>query len=181
MHYKYLLALLTAGLAEEFWAEARQGLIPFRDPDVYGRSVLENSSFLASSVHPDPSLHGRGFVARLSGATAEFLSMWQLAAVGPQSFTMSESGLKLTFAPTLPGWLFNEDGTLSFTFLGRVAVTIHNPKRRDLFPNGDVVIEKLELLSETGEIATINGASIAEPWASRIRERHVKRIDVYCA
>ena len=68
MHYKYLLSLLSSGLYKEFWEEGRRGLVPFFDPDVYGRSLLENSSFIASSVHPDAALHGRGYVARLSGS-----------------------------------------------------------------------------------------------------------------
>ena len=76
MTYKYLLSLLKAGLYDEFFSEIKTSLIPFLDPAVYGRSTLENSSFIASSVNPDPHVHGRGFVARLSGSTAEFLSMW---------------------------------------------------------------------------------------------------------
>lgn len=52
--------------------DLKNALPPFMDPSVYGRSTLENSSFIASSVNPDESMHGRGFVARLSGTTAEF-------------------------------------------------------------------------------------------------------------
>ena len=76
MAYKYLLEVLRAGLHDEFFADMRRGLVPFLDPQTYGRSPLENSSFIVSSAHPDESLHGRGFVARLTGATTEFLSMW---------------------------------------------------------------------------------------------------------
>ena len=55
MAYKYLLEVLRAGLHEEFFAEMRGGLVPFVDPAVYGRSPLENSSFIVSSAHPDES------------------------------------------------------------------------------------------------------------------------------
>ena len=179
MHYKYLLALLTAGLVREFWAEARRGLVPFFDPDTYGRSILENSSFIVSSAHPDASLHGRGFVARLSGATAEFLSMWSLATVGPQPFVVTEQGLALHLRPELPAWLFRADGTLGFTFLGRVAVVYHNPAGGDLFSADHPVIRRIVLTTESGETADIAHSVVTEPWASRIRTRHVTSIDVH--
>ena len=55
-------------------------------PEVYGRSILENSSFIASSRNPNPNNHGRGFVARLSGTTSEMLSMYLLMMQGEKSF-----------------------------------------------------------------------------------------------
>ena len=129
MAYKYLLEVLRAGLYDEFFTDMRRGLVPFLDPQTYGRSPLENSSFLVSSAHPDESLHGRGFVARLTGATTEFLTMWTLMTAGPRPFFMRDGELCLAFKPTLPDWLFREDGTLTFTFLGRCAVTYrkHHP------------------------------------------------------
>ena len=179
MHYKYLLALLTAGLVGEFWDEARRGLVPFLDPDAYGRSILENSSFIVSSAHPDASLHGRGFVARLSGATAEFLSMWTLATVGPQPFVITDQGLALQFRPELPAWLFREDGTLSFTFLGRIAVVYHNASGGNLFSEDERCIRRIVLTAATGATTEIDQPVLTEPWASRIRARQVTRIDVY--
>jgi hypothetical protein len=179
MHYKYLLALLTAGLGREFWAEVRRGLVPFFDPETYGRSILENSSFIVSSAHPDASLHGRGFVARLSGATAEFLSMWSLATVGPQPFVVTDEGLALQLRPELPAWLFRADGTLGFTFLGRVAVVYHNLGGGDLFSADHPVIRRIVLTSESGERAVIAQPVVTEPWASRIRTRQVTKIDVH--
>ena len=56
------------------------------DPDVYGRPPIECSSFIASSAHPDKTIHGQGYLARLSGSTAEFLSMWNLMMMGAQPF-----------------------------------------------------------------------------------------------
>jgi hypothetical protein len=75
MEYKYLLQIRRSGLYEEFLEDSRCALIPFQDPERYSRSPLENSSFLVGSAHPDESIHGAGFVARLSGATAEFLGI----------------------------------------------------------------------------------------------------------
>ncbi|MBR6299616.1 MAG: cellobiose phosphorylase, partial [Clostridia bacterium] len=82
MEYKYLLGLMKAGLYDEFYEAAETALIPKLDPAVYGRSILENSSFIASSVNPDPDTHGRGYVGRLSGSTAEMLSLWKMMFVG---------------------------------------------------------------------------------------------------
>jgi hypothetical protein len=86
MEYKFLLELLKAGMSKEFWQEAKTALVPFMDPEVYGRSIFESSSFIASSAHDDPQYHGRGFVARLSGSTAELLQMLQIALWGIEPF-----------------------------------------------------------------------------------------------
>ena len=75
MSYKYYLELLRGGLFADFWEEIKTGLTPFMDPKIYARSPLECASFIASSYHMDKSIHGTGFLARLSGSTAEFLSM----------------------------------------------------------------------------------------------------------
>ena len=65
MEYKYILSMIRAGICPEFYDTITRALIPFLDPNMYGRSTLENSSFIASSVNPNPDIHGRGFVARL--------------------------------------------------------------------------------------------------------------------
>ncbi|MBM3255466.1 MAG: hypothetical protein FJZ08_04120, partial [Candidatus Omnitrophica bacterium] len=76
MEYKYLLETLKKGLYEEFFEDFKNVLIPFQDPQRYGRSILENSSFIVSSAFVDKNLHGNGYVARLSGSTAEFIQLW---------------------------------------------------------------------------------------------------------
>lgn len=179
MHYKYCLAMLKAGLRDEFWAEAKRTLVPFLDPDVYGRSILENSSFIVSSVHPDASLHGRGFVARLSGAAAEFINMWAIMMSGPQPFGLENGALSLRFAPTLPGWLFRQDGTLTFSFLGCTKVTYHNPGGRDTFGDNAARPTKSRLTAIDGSTVDIAGERIEEPWASATRKRKVAKIDVF--
>jgi hypothetical protein len=54
--------------------------------DLYGRSPIEADSFIVSSAFPDPKMHGAGFQARLSGSTAEFLSMYLLMMQGEYPF-----------------------------------------------------------------------------------------------
>jgi hypothetical protein len=179
MEYKYLLELLKAGLYEEFYDDFEGALICFQDPEVYGRSPLENSSFLVSSVHPDESLHGAGFVARLSGATAEFLSIWQVMMAGPRPFFVRDGKLKLAFKPALPGWLFDENGTLTFTFLGQVPVTYHNPDRLDIYPNNGLSAQRLVLHLPDGGQAEFAGDTIGEPYAQMVREGQIAKIDIF--
>lgn len=106
MHYKYLLQLLRSGLNDEFEKEIKKGLICFREPKTYGRSIFENSSFIASSSFPDPSLHGRGFVARLSGATSELMSMIYHLFFGAAPFKVMDQGVIFSPDPTIPAAWF---------------------------------------------------------------------------
>jgi hypothetical protein len=176
MSFKYLLELLKAGLYEEYFEAFQAHLPAFMDPHVYGRSPLENSSFIVSSAHPDPTLHGNGFVARLSGSTAEFLSMWVLMTAGTQPFLVQQGELVLALKPILPGWLFNADGRFSFRFLGACNVTLHNPLRRDTFAEG-CDIQKIEL--HTGdETISMEGGVIGAPYAERVRRGEIDSIDV---
>jgi hypothetical protein len=137
MSLKYLLELLRAGLYDEFYEDIRTGLPPFLDPAVYGRNPLENSSFIASSVNPDPSAAGRGFVARLSGSTAEMLSVWLLMFLGGKAFSVTPGGtLRLTFAPALKGSFFPENGEVRFSLFRTVPVTYRNPSRVSTYGTG---------------------------------------------
>lgn len=174
MAYKYLLEMLRAGLHDEFFTDLRSGLIPFLDPQTYGRSPLENSSFLVSSAHPDDTLHGRGFVARLTGAAAELLSLWSLMMAGPRPFAVHAGELCLAFKPTLPGWLFREDGTLTFTFLGQCQVTYH--KSQPLKDGGQVAAATLHLAD--GDRLSLPGSVIGAPYAAMIRNGEIRRIEM---
>jgi hypothetical protein len=177
MAFKYLLELLKAGLYDEYFEALQSHLPAFMDPHVYGRSPLENSSFIVSSAHPDPTLHGNGFVARLSGSTAEFLSMWVLMTAGLQPFQLEQGQLVLAFKPIFPGWLFNADGCLTFRFLGSCDVTVHNPLRRDTFTEG-CEIQKIELRTD-GDAISIKGAVIGAPYAERVRQGEFDSIDLF--
>ena len=178
MEYKYLLEVLRSGLYEAFFKDLKTALIPFLDSEVYGRSTLENSSFLVSSAHPDELLHGAGFVARLSGASAEFLSMWRLMMAGAQPFFVQKNQLCLALKPILPGWFFNLDGTVSFQFLGRTPVTYHNPSRRDTF-DSQAVIRSISLQPNQGCAIELAVEVVPAPYAMQVRDGKIKQIDVY--
>jgi len=178
MEYKYLLEVLRAGLYEEFYQDFERALVPFLDPGVYGRSPLENSSFIVSSAHPDETLHGCGFVARLSGSTAEFLSVWTMMMAGQQPFYLHDGQLCLAFKPALPGWLFDQDDQVTFKFLGDCTVVYHNPARADTFREG-VEPYKIALDTRDGQTIELDGSVIAAPHAALVRAGQVRSVRVF--
>ncbi len=181
MEYKYLLEILKSGLYAEFYEDFKNVLIPFQNPQRYGRSILENSSFLASSAFPDKTLHGNGYVARLSGSTAEFLQIWLVMNVGWKPFILDNKGdLHLRFKPVLAGWLFTpKDKTYSFNFLGKIRVTYHNPNRIDTFGKNAVRPKKIVFNDKDENFIEIPSDTIPSPYAQQIRSRQINRIDVY--
>jgi hypothetical protein len=182
MEYKYILELLKGGLAEEFYGEFKNVLIPFQDAKRYGRSILENSSFLVSSAFADKKLHGNGFVARLSGSTAEFLHIWLIMNIGAHPFFLGDDGeLNLSFKPALAGWMFDKSGKYSFNFLSQILVTYHNPKRKNTFgksAKNSVRIKNITLW-ENNEAIEINSPVIPAPYAQAVRSRQIQKIDIY--
>ena len=177
MSYKFYLQLLRGGLYAQFYEEIATGLVPFMDNKVYGRSPLEAASFIVSSAFPDKKLHGASFLARLTGSTAEMMSMWAIMMAGQRPFTVdSKGGLLLTLEPILPGWLFTEEGLVSFTFLGEVLVTYHNPLKVDswtIAPRTATVVYK------DGTEADYDDASLKGRVAERVRALLVKSIDIF--
>ncbi|MBD5084148.1 MAG: hypothetical protein HDT33_03545 [Clostridiales bacterium] len=177
MEYKYLLELLKSGLYDQFCQDFRAAAVPFLDPAQYGRSPLENVSFLASSANPDPSVWGRGFVARLSGSTAEFLQMWQLMFFGPEPFRMGADGLELYFLPCIPDYLMGADGTAQATFLGHIPVTYHATGPSALCP-GQTVPTRWILTKADGETVTVDGLYLPGQEARMVREGKISEIQI---
>ena len=192
MSYKYYLQLIRGKLYEEFFAEMKGGgILPFMDPKVYGRSLMECSSFIASSAFPDPSIHGEGFLARLSGSTAEFMTMWKLMFIGPKPFFLNKHGdVEMQLVPALPSWLFNDeegdapanyddDGNLIVTFklFASIDVTYHNPSGGDIY--GVPPRSYMVTMADDSEV-NIDGSTIPTDTALEIRRvKGVKTIDAY--
>lgn len=170
MEYKYLLELLRSGLYEEFADAFHTAAVPFFDPGRYGRSPLENVSFLASGANPDPSRWGRGYVARLSGSTAEFLEMWQILFFGRHPFYADADGLHLSFSPFLPDYLIPADAKLCTTFLGSIPVTYQIGDRQR---GGCFSVKQWTLTFADGRERTIESSVLGDAEARAVRDGQV--------
>lgn len=181
MEYKYLLEILKSGLYKEFYDDFKNTLIPFQKPEIYGRNILENSSFLVSSAFPDKNIHGNGFVARLSGSTAEFLNIWLTMNLGLKPFFINEKGeLFLNFSPILAGWLFEaKSKTYCFNFLRSIKITYHNPKRKNTFGKDGVKPIGIVFKDKNNNVVEIKSDTIPYPYAQQIRSCQINNIDIY--
>ncbi|MCL2411503.1 MAG: hypothetical protein FWC97_07660, partial [Treponema sp.] len=198
MEYKYFLELLKAGLYNEFFHYFRNSMVPFLDPATYGRSILENSSFIAASGHPDKRVHGRGYVSRLTGASAEFLHIWLVMTCGERPFTLDKNGeLQLEFKPALPEWLFTEtektidfvdkSGNLrelkieqncfAFCFLGKTMCIYLNKNRKNTFGHDAAVIRNIDLYKNK-EVFKIKGGVIPAFLACQVRDGAFDKIEI---
>jgi hypothetical protein len=177
MEYKYILALLKAGLYYEYFETMKDALIPFQAPEVYGRSILENSSFLASSANPDEKVHGRGFVARLSGSTTEVVSMWISMFLGEGGFDVKNGELSFSLQPKLAGWLFDEQGVAEFTLLSSCKVVYKNPLRKNTYGEEGAAVTKLHVFFKDGKETVIEGNTLTGATAEELRNGNVVRIE----
>ena len=180
MSFKYYLELLRAGLYEDFWTAMATGAPYNMDVETYGRSPLECGSFIVSSAYPDEELWGTSYLARLSGSTAEFLSIWLLVFAGPAPFTLGDGGgLELALRPAVPAKLFKDDGTVTFTFLGGVEVTYVNPSRADSWTLEVVKMELLASKDDDGAKTTVDGPALTGAAAEAVRNLQYEAVRVY--
>ena len=174
MTYKYLYSLLTAGLYEEFYEEIKTNYTCFMDPDVYGRPPIENSSFIASSNNPDERKHGQGFISRLSGSTAEMLSMWSYMFFGPKLFSYENGNLSFELNPKLSKEFF-KDKKVSTTLFGTIKLEIINENLIDTFSN-NAVVEKMIITDTDNNVIEIIGNKVFNEWALKIRQKSIYKI-----
>lgn len=184
--YKYYLALLRHGHFDLFFEEMLGGaILPFMDPTSYGRSLMECSSFIASSSFEDPSVRGRGFLARFSGSTAEYMSMWVLMMLGPKTFSVDKvSGdLRMELCPAIPRWLFDDriypgEVVVSFKLFGAIDVRyFHRRGNTDLYR---VPATRYVVGYRDGQVIQVEGSFIPPPLSEKIRRIvFVSSIDVY--
>jgi hypothetical protein len=199
LEYKYFLELLRAGLYEEFFECFKDALVPFTDPALYGRSILENSSYIVTSVNPNKEIHGLGCMPRLTGATVEVITMWLYMTAGQRPFRLDDRGaLILALSPTLPGWLFTEternvevycNGTqrtielpanvFAFMFAGKALTVYHNARRKDTFGKEAARIARISLDDGGTATRTIEGNVLTSADAAAVRDGRVQRIDVF--
>jgi hypothetical protein len=75
--------------------------------------------------------------------------------------------------------LFDDNGELTFTFLGKVPVTYHNPDKLDITPSDGLNTRPVVLhLPEGGQVEFADGI-IDETHAQMVREGQIAKIDVF--
>lgn len=168
MDYKYMLGLLKAGLYDTFFKEIKNNFVCYLDPKVYGRSTIENSSFIVPTCNPDKKIHGKGYFARLTGANAEFLDMFNIIMFGEKLFKLENNELVLNINPAIPGYFFKEDNTVTYKILNKVLVTVVNPKHIATYKRKSL---RYEINGEIYE-------SVKGKLAEDIREGLIKEIKV---
>jgi hypothetical protein len=194
MHYKFVLEMVRAGLIEEFYDQIEQLLVAFRDPAEYGRNPIEISSFLVSSGFAiDPRQHGRGCVARLSGATVEFLHLWTHLFLGAAPFVFEDGRLLFKPAPVLSKtfFLMQQQSVNPFGFeetlpansvacalLGTTLLVYINPMCLDTF--GDIAVRPCRYLlyGRDGGLQTVEGLYLEGQAAETLRLGQFRRVDV---
>ncbi len=180
MEYKYLLELLRSGLYKEFFEDFFDQAIPFLNKKTYGRSTLENSSFIASSMNPNKEIHGKGFVARLSGSTIEFISMWKLMFFGKNVFSLENGELVFSPQPAIPEYLIKQekDGySVESTLLGRTHVTYELSEEKDYIP-GKYEIKEIILCYADGSKKNFDSSKVTGAYAESIRNGEVEAITI---
>ena len=200
MEYKFLLKILKAGLYEEYYREIKKTMIPFLNPEIYGRSILENSSFIVSSAFPNSELHGRGFQPRLTGASAELLTMWIIMVAGQNPYFIdSKKNLQLRLEPILPCWFFTDNEQLcttytsdsnpievivpvncfAFKFSGKTIVIYHNDKRKNTFGKDGARITSYILRYTDGKTYESERDILDTTFANDVRNGYIERIDAF--
>ena len=130
MTFKYLLGLLKSKNYKEFFKACKYNLPCFMNPEIYGRSPLENVSFIVPSNHKNDALHGQGFYARLTGANTEIINMLYLLTLGESPFMFVDGQLTFKLNPHIPLSLF-EDKKVTISLFKDVIMTFENMNDRD--------------------------------------------------
>lgn len=198
MEYKWLLELIRKGMYAQFFEEFKKCIIAFQDPKVYGRSIFENSSFIASSAFPNKKYHGNGFVARLSGSTAEFMDMWIRMNVGANPFYLNqEKELNFQLKPILPDWMFSkksmnqtlvmanglnekvvtQHSAYAFTLFSDTLVIYQNRHRKSTFGAKAGTVVEMKIFEKGLKPRTIQGNQLGTRDAKALRNGLIKRIE----
>jgi hypothetical protein len=141
-------------------------------------------------------LHGNGFVARLSGATAEFIHILSLMTIGEKPFTIDREGnLNFNLKPVIPGWLFTDKpqkrellidgkwqnieftaGSFSFMFLGNILITYLNPHKTHTYGDTPLIPAEWTLTDHKGKITTLKADRLTGETAQKVRNGYYNRM-----
>lgn len=167
MTFKYLLGLLKAGYYKEFFEACKNNLPCFMNPNIYGRSIFENVSFIVPSNHSNESLHGQGFYARLTGANTEIINMLYLLCFGKKIFDFVNNNLTFVAKPHIPLTLF-DNGEIVIPLFKDTNIHFINKNNRDFDQQNSVfyLIDNHEYENVPNDVAI------------KIRNKEIKEIFV---
>ncbi len=198
MEHKLLLSMCESGQYGRLFETMRDVMVPFQPPERYGRSPVENTSFIVSSRHPASERHGRGYLPRSSGTSAEVLDLFLRMSFGDRPFRVENGELVFELAPVLPGWMFSEReeertlvsadetehairfqaGTYAALLLGGALVVYRNPDRLPTYGDGGARVKAMQLTRQDGSGLQVEGARVAGAVAREIRDGVFCRIEV---
>ncbi|MCF8009329.1 MAG: hypothetical protein K9K32_06150 [Halanaerobiales bacterium] len=198
MEYKYLLELLKNGLYETFYQVFNDVLISNQDPKIYKRSIFENCSFILSNLNQDVNNHGRGYIARLSGATAEFIDLWTRISFGnrpfkyinnqlifkpkpilsKELFTKKKSNIKVQMSENKSKQVLLEKNTYSVKFLKDTMIVYHNEKMKNTYGTNKAEVKKIKLSYFNKKTCLVQNNKVIKKNAIDIRNGSVERIDI---
>jgi len=195
MHAKFVLEMVRCGLLDEFYAHIEGLLVSFRDPLEYRRSPIENSSFIVSSGFAiDPREHGRGCVARLSGATVEFLHLWLHLFLGAKPFAFEQGRLLFRPEPSFPAAFFSKEerrvnpfglgeevlpaDSVACALFGNTLLVYRNPARQDSFGPAAASPRRFVLHGRDGSQRTVEAGYLEGEDALALRDGQFRRVDV---
>jgi hypothetical protein len=148
---------------------------------------------VSSGFAIDPRQHGRGCVARLSGATVELLHLWAHLFLGPSPFLLEHGRLLFRPGPVLSKTFFTASeqrvnpfgieevlpaGSAACALLGSTLLVYLNPDRRDCFGPDAVAPRRFHLHGRDGGVTTIEGSHLEGREAEALRVGHYRRVDV---
>jgi hypothetical protein len=168
--------LLKSGLYPAYFKALKTHLPIYRNPKQYGRSPLENSSFIATSRNPNTRVHGKGYVARLTGTTAEMLTMHHMMAFGKHPFILNESA-QVIFQPQpiLPSYFFDERGQFETTLFSTTRIAYLKTNKQSTYDQYPNTIQRIIVEEEGNEIA-FNLHYLPHEYTIKLRNKRLQKI-----
>lgn len=112
--------------------------------------------------------------------------MWNIMMAGEAPFQQNPEvkdkyGLELKLQPVIPEWMWREDGSLEFKFLGHITVRYICESKANTWGPGAPVVTRYEFYSSrgTGEAEVVDGDTAKYPHAVHVRDRRFDHINVY--
>ena len=130
-------------------------------------------------------MHGRGYVARLSGSTAEWISIVFHMALGVEPFRFVGGQLRFEPSPTIAKWLFTkkaegdfEKDTFAVKLFGKTWIVYYNPQKRDTYAGKGLRPVRYRVRYENGRELVHEGKSLPDRLARDLRQGQLSRLTI---